>query len=454
MYDAGASSGSSGGGSSSGMPDGGVVQKGPPSCGLQNAAFCDTFDQPMGIKNRSGDLNGTVWGVSRSSGNYNYGSPSNMWSPVQEDLCGQMSTVEPENDVRICNGELVEAVNDQTGVTVLAMYPKQPFDIANRTGTVVFDVSDNTQGSHGSWPEFWYTDKPVPAPLDHNDDWLALPKDGLNIQMNASCAPNAGCGIPNLPVAAVNVGNVVVVDNYAFSHPQIQYFESVALSSGPGNDNHFELHISQTHVEVYGTDAGKTAPLKKMAAFDVNLSLTRGFIWMTDDHYNGDKFGTQRTNTFTWDNVGFDGPILPRDLAFDALDSLTPESDSNTPNGFDLGWFADPMTGFTTHVDGVSGLDKANGALLEFYVWSRDSQTIDFSYSINGNAAHVAKWPFPQPGQYSRTLALPVPLAEVQAGTNTISIAGANGEAFAVSNVDLVLLGGAGLPSCINPSGC
>jgi hypothetical protein len=272
--------------------------------------------------------------------------------------------------------------------------------------------------------------------------------------MNASCAPNAGCGIPNLPVAAVNVGNVVVVNNYVYSHPQIQYFESVALSTGPGNNNHFEIHISQSHIEVYGTDAGTTSPLKKMAAIDVNLSLTRGFTWMTDDHYNGDKFGTQRTNTFVWDNFGFDGPILPRDLAFDALDSLTPESDSNTPNGFDLGWFANPNVAFTTSIDGVTGLDKANGAILEFYGWSRDSATVDFSYSVNGNAAQVAKWPFPEQGGYPRTLALPVPLTDVQAGTNTISITGANGEAFAISNVDLVLLGGAGLPTCINPSGC
>ena len=27
-------------------------------------AFCDTFDQPAGTGNRSGDLNGAVWGVS------------------------------------------------------------------------------------------------------------------------------------------------------------------------------------------------------------------------------------------------------------------------------------------------------------------------------------------------------------------------------------------------------
>ena len=47
------------------------------------------------------------------------------------------------------------------------MYPKQPFDIAGRTGTIAFDVSDDSHGNHRAWPELWYTDQPVPAPFDH-----------------------------------------------------------------------------------------------------------------------------------------------------------------------------------------------------------------------------------------------------------------------------------------------
>ena len=88
--------------------------------------------------------------------------------------------------------------------------------------------------------------------------------------------------------------------------------------------NHIELRISQNEIDVYATDAGTTSPLKEIATItNANLTLTRGLIWLEDVHYNGNKFNTQRTNTFTWDNVGFDGPILPRDLAFDVNDSLT-----------------------------------------------------------------------------------------------------------------------------------
>jgi hypothetical protein len=42
-------------------------------CGLTHAAFCDTFNKPAGIGNRSGELDGTVWGVSRQLGFNNLG---------------------------------------------------------------------------------------------------------------------------------------------------------------------------------------------------------------------------------------------------------------------------------------------------------------------------------------------------------------------------------------------
>src|SRR5689334_2465925 len=44
-------------------------------CGLSQVAFCETFDAPAGIGNRSGQMNGTLWGVSRVSGDQNLGVP-------------------------------------------------------------------------------------------------------------------------------------------------------------------------------------------------------------------------------------------------------------------------------------------------------------------------------------------------------------------------------------------
>jgi len=105
--------------------------------------FCETFDSKNpGIASRTGDLDPNVWGVSRTIGDVNFGQGHFNAAPSTTlQTCSGAATVRPPNDVMICNGQLREATNDNPsgvydagGVTALAMYPKQPFDFAGRTG--------------------------------------------------------------------------------------------------------------------------------------------------------------------------------------------------------------------------------------------------------------------------------------------------------------------------------
>src|SRR5579859_6060863 len=141
------------------------------ACALALPAFCDTFDQPAGTGNRSGQLNGLVWGASRATGNTQSSGAADAWGPTALAGCSGTANVQPEGDIIVCNGQVREAVDDNTGVTTLAMYVKQPFDFAGRTGRVTFDVSNDTQGDHSAWPEFWITDQPVPTPFTHEASW-------------------------------------------------------------------------------------------------------------------------------------------------------------------------------------------------------------------------------------------------------------------------------------------
>ena len=50
----------------------------------------------------------------------------------------------------------------------------------------------------------------------------------------------------------INVGTIAVTP-----------VDCVKASSGPGDMNHFELRIAQGGIDVYATDAGTLAPLKK-----------------------------------------------------------------------------------------------------------------------------------------------------------------------------------------------
>lgn len=55
--------------------------------------------------------------------------------------CGTTALSYTPNDVRICDGQMFETVNDGGGVANLDAYPKQPFDFTDRTGKVTFDLS-------------------------------------------------------------------------------------------------------------------------------------------------------------------------------------------------------------------------------------------------------------------------------------------------------------------------
>jgi hypothetical protein len=440
----------------------------PVTCGLAKPAFCDTFDAPAGVGNRSGDLDGTVWGVSRLLGAINFGQGQyDAVSPTTMDRCGLSVLVQPPNDVAICNGMLVDAQYDQHGVTSLAMYPKQPFDFAGRTGRVVFDVSDDSHGSHRAWPEFWMTDRPVPAPFTHFSSLQEVPFNGFGVRFAGYCPANLpGCGVrficPDEPadVPVITVDSAVVVSDYQSNDSftdinvgtiAVNAVDCVKASSGPGDMNHFELRIAQNGIDVYATDAGTLAPLKKIATIgNVTLPLTRGLIWIEDVHYNGDKDGPdQGTHTFTWDNVGFDGPILPRDLAFDVPDKLEPMTGIYS-GLLNLGWGVFPTDAqpLSLTVPGIEGIGTASAALLTFTYYAENPVTL--SYRVNNGAWHDEPWPFGACYTQNdtvlcgtKTLAVPVPLADMQVGDNTIQFKAS--DATEISNVDLILVGAGGV---------
>ena len=74
------------------------------------------------------------------------------------------------------------------------MYPKQPFDFAGRTGTVVFDVSADSEGPHAAWPEFWITDQPLPAPHGKQAGQYPYARNSFGFQVTLDCGNN-GTGV-------------------------------------------------------------------------------------------------------------------------------------------------------------------------------------------------------------------------------------------------------------------
>lgn len=453
----------------------------PPSgnCGLTlggPAIFCEPFDVVnAGIPSRTGDLDPNVWGVSRFTGaNFNQGWFNGWNATIPIQLCdGSVPNVTVPRDVQICNGQLRTAADDNPSgvfdngtVLIQAMYPKQPFDFAGRTGVVAFDVSNDTVGTHGAWPEFWVTDLPIPAPFGTHF-FNSLPANGFGIRMGASAPPGTGgfCQDKiNINTQRWMVDSAVFIRNYVWEDVNFQGYPvgtvsnppvtmtltdcvlAPDLGAGPGAGtaalNHVEFKINTNTIEVWATDAGVAptpATLRKIAVFNnVNLSFTRGLIWMENAHYNADKGGdpSQRAHTFVWDNVAFDGPFTYRDFSFDALDALVPNPPTNT---IDLGRFSNANQGSTWNVDRMPANPQGTAARVMFNFYNQFAPNpTALAITVNGHA-HSLAWPYPDQTQNTwRTLAITIPISDLVAGTNVVTIG--SDQPQVTSNVNIVLV--------------
>lgn len=404
-------------------------------------AFCDTFDQSAAPNSsRSGALDPTVWGVSYISSldNPSQGSEDQFDPAAAPAACGG-GTVLPPKNVEICHGQLFDSVNDGGGQTVLAMYPRQPFDIAGRTGDVTFDVANDTKGSHTFWPTFVYTDQPVPAPYEGAAAINSYARNSFGFNMDASVE---GCG----SASTWTVGEMWETVDYVLHSVDFSKDGCVGESSDPTVQSHVEVQISPGGVTVWASNPGSST-LVKIANASLTMPLTRGLVWMEDSHYNGNKTCSGCSdNTFGWDNFGFDGPVLPRDRGFDVPMNTAA---GRGPGSENTGWAGTP-TLKTLPVDATS-LANAKSALVEFN-WFPYRQAVP-TISVNGHASISTPWVFGDSVTYSwRTIAVPVPLGEVVQGQNSIAVENSLGGS--VANFDLILVGAGGVPTCLDPSNC
>jgi hypothetical protein len=416
------------------------------------AAFCDTFDAPSGNRGpRTGDLDSVVWGASHSTTDL-----LNWQEPFALNKCGSQVLVSNPEDIQICDGKLVEGMADGGNVSTLAMYPRQPFDIAGRTGTVVFDVSNDTQGSHAAWPSFVYSDQPVPAPsTGAGDADYARNSFGVSFAFIGQDAAGKPCA---------GVDGMWMTTNYVYQQLKVERGEGCGGAAMPPADslilNHVEVKLRADGAEVYAGDAGRPETTKLIAAAHFAMPLSRGLVWMEDTHYNACKEpDTQCTHTFAWDNFGFDGPVLPRDLGYQIADNTLPSDNgwSEPPSHrVDIGYRI-PPTGtppLALTFNGVADPQAANGALFEFSYFTLiddKKDTRSWEISANGHPAHHQSWVLPSPppdnmktGFSAQTIAVPIPPEELAAGDNTFTITTDDPGGMTSANYDLILIGAGG----------
>lgn len=413
-------------------------------CNLTNPAFCDTFDEgPTSAPGRAGDLDSTKWSVAHLAPQDISGDAGMVSNPVQIapiPACKasfSATSVYPPNDTLICDpsgtrsSQLLTAVAIQNyGVNSYMI--RQPFDFSGRTGKIDFDVDDG--GGYqllGGYPEINISQDPVSAPTFQefqNFETGPVPQNAIIVKFSV------GTGTC-LPTQASPV-NVMVYNAYA---------PTILPSAGsigcvnilPNAMNHFEIQLSQTTIEIYGTDYstdnGQTfANFHKIYSAAINLPFSRAYVHIGARNHATVKYGFGPDAVLHWDNIGFDGPVIASTLSYEIPDNTTmatymghtPGSTASVMNlGYQLqdGTSSGKPAGIYDPVNKLPPFQFKNvntngvsGALLSFNAFFNISQspadtTWGWRYRFNGGT-----W-------INRTL---TPL-EVTAMDNTLAVGGA-----------------------------
>lgn len=426
------------------------------SCGMQTSAgpvaLCERFDKASAVAGRSGQLDNSLWTVSRTSNITNQGQQQfNVWSQSSIDACGTLQTATPGiSDLLICNGQLRQSSNDAGNVTALTMTPNQAFDFKDRTGTVAFDLTNDTSGTTGVYPEIYLSERPIQAAQNFNGI-KGIPKNGISIRFAADLKPQTGANYPgcvNDSNARWSIDRVTFYSNYSVrtitvsdNDPQFVPFGCVISSSGPnGAMNHIELRVSQAQVEVWATDAG-SAGLKKIGLIkNAALPFSRGFLSFGDYHNKaaaGPRPETEN-HTFAWDNIAFDGPVLARELSFDVADAMTPAGAGQFNLGFNTfpGSPAQLSSLPLTSQDVASATSSGKNALLALNFTSSFTSVSSFNYTVNGIPL-TAVVPFTVGVNNIYSVELPIPASALVAGPQVIKIEA--DQTVAVYNVNVRL---------------
>lgn len=380
--------------------------------------------------------------------------------PCRADLPDQ---VLPDDDSLICDADqqiqsrhLLVAVGSQNyGQNSYRI--RQPFDFADRTGKIVFDAEGFMPRLVG-WPSIAVTEDPTPIPgyslgpeTVVNDEGSVAPRSGFLVVFH-NCQDNR-----------IGVRVIDVMQDY-LETPFTS--EDCPIEGEQGYLNHFEVTVSQSRIEVYGTtyseDGVTFGEAQLLHAADVDLPFSRGYVHITvHNHaslkYSADGLGKLYDAWFgRWDNVGFDGPIVENWREYEAPDSLVPGMDGHSLPGpvMNVGYrVADESTGPSDVIEFQDvDLKDAVSARLTFGSWYRaDENAADFMLKYRFNGGEWRERPLTDgelallesyKSQNALSQVIDVPLEDLVEGTNTLEFVTVNVPQDyppAVSSLDLIL---------------
>jgi hypothetical protein len=186
-----------------------------------------------------------------------------------------------------------------------------------------------------------------------------------------------------------------------------------------GKLNHFEIRLTQDTAEFWASDYEDPASFRRRATIEnLDLPFSIGYVHFQHAQYNAAKDGNVTSSqTFRWDNVGFDGPVWPTPRGYDVQNAGRSGPDGGEYFGWDLPE-GEPVSLTVSDVD----LTDATSASLNLNVVMRVGD--ELQYRFNGNAWHSFVIPDGATPEYTilRGFTLDAPLEELVDGDNEIEV--------------------------------
>jgi len=459
-------------------PDGPIVHGGP-GCGLAAAAFCDTFDAPAKTNGRAGELDSRRWSAGRLAPQLPSGNGCAIGiGPGTLPTCrdGLPKQVYPDKDSLICDPMPGTDGGHLLVVTAAQNYGqnsyriRQPFDFAGRTGKVVFDAEGFTIGGLLGWISLEITEDPVNAPCFsvgaagvNNNEGSLVPRNAVEIQFQNQCG-----GYSSTPAVSLSMIDVL----HEYQDTILAPKTPTCVATERNRLNHFEIAISQTHIEVsatpFSTDGKSFGPSQVLYSTDANVPFSRGWVQITTHNhatlkYSGPNsgFGAPESLddwTARWDNVGFDGPVVSGFREYEIADSLTPGTNAWNRMGpivnvgYLMGDAKDPPKNVLHFSDvDTNDVESARLSLSGWYLNQSDKplDTYVLRYRLNGKTWRERPFTAGELGLLGGTHTqgqlgqiIDVPVGDLVQGDNTLEFTTVNvpqNYPPIAANIDLVL---------------
>jgi hypothetical protein len=300
----------------------------PGSCGFDTPAFCDTFEDGPKDGGRSGELDPAFWSVVRgvpfSSSSFDDADrigPA-LISKCRADLSD--TRILPDSDVLVCDPIPSIPTRHALGTAAAQNYGlstyriRQPFDFAERTGTIKLDMDLSNNGL-GGWPALIIAGDPTPTPSFDWQERGSGPKNGIEIEF--------GTGWCNTPHTLQTIG-YTFADYVQSSFVPSFDCKNPHTTTAPDSLSHVEIYLTQQHIEVWASDAsadGRDFPnFQKLWEGDLALPFSRGYVSLALRNHATMKYWLGSAASVRWDNIGFDGPQVAEVRDYSAPDSLMP----------------------------------------------------------------------------------------------------------------------------------